>query len=421
MLEGILYFALGFLASTLLALMAAPIVWQRSAFLAKQRIERSVPLTLNEIQADKDQLRAEFAMSTRRLELSIDELRDKAASQVIEINRKRDEIAKLAEEQHGKLRSIDELQTKGGELRTRLKQREEQLNATTRRLEDVQSKLDEQALQLEEMRQLYDKARNDADSNRIELVAKQTEMENLSDRIESMSFSTADKGRSGTQEDLKAELAKTRAGLQSEKKKLATSKQQNASLTKDLENTTRQLEEAELELSKIRHSAGDEDNTHSELMTQLVEQQSLNVELEAKLAQTSLQIESLLNDASNANVKKAMTGLDEDKAQLAKEVEALKKERDDLAKQIDSIHAKQGEDWDVERRENAILRERINDLAAQVTTMTAAIEGEASPINDILRTADSQDSLAAADPQEDGADAINSLADRIRALQKAGT
>ena len=58
MLESGLFFTLGFLAATLLCLMVAPAIWRRAVVLTRQRIESSVPLTLNEIQADKDQLRA---------------------------------------------------------------------------------------------------------------------------------------------------------------------------------------------------------------------------------------------------------------------------------------------------------------------------------------------------------------------------
>jgi hypothetical protein len=41
-----------------------------------------------EIQADKDQLRAEFAMSARRLEMSVDQLKNKTTSQLAELGKK---------------------------------------------------------------------------------------------------------------------------------------------------------------------------------------------------------------------------------------------------------------------------------------------------------------------------------------------
>ncbi len=57
-LEVILYFVLGFFVAGLLALMVSPVIWNRAVELTRQKIESSVPLSINEIQADKDQLRA---------------------------------------------------------------------------------------------------------------------------------------------------------------------------------------------------------------------------------------------------------------------------------------------------------------------------------------------------------------------------
>ena len=48
----------------------------------------------SEIEAAKDQLRAEFAMTTHRLEMTVDRLRDKATEQLVEINEKRAEIVR---------------------------------------------------------------------------------------------------------------------------------------------------------------------------------------------------------------------------------------------------------------------------------------------------------------------------------------
>ena len=85
MIESILFFSLGFLCAGFLALMVAPALWRRAVVLTRRRIESTVPLSLNEIQADKDRMRAEFAMSTRRLEMSIKSFREKAAGQIVEI------------------------------------------------------------------------------------------------------------------------------------------------------------------------------------------------------------------------------------------------------------------------------------------------------------------------------------------------
>jgi Tfp pilus assembly protein PilO len=59
------------------------------------RLERALPNSVKELEADKDLLRADFAMSTRRLELSNEQLRNKTANQLAELGRKSDILNRL--------------------------------------------------------------------------------------------------------------------------------------------------------------------------------------------------------------------------------------------------------------------------------------------------------------------------------------
>ena len=92
MIQSLLFFGFGFLCALLLALLAAPSFWRRAVRLTERRIQASVPLTMNEIQAEKDALRAGFAMATRRLEVKVKDLKDRVAGQMVEIERVRDEL-----------------------------------------------------------------------------------------------------------------------------------------------------------------------------------------------------------------------------------------------------------------------------------------------------------------------------------------
>src|SRR5216683_1499750 len=85
MIEPIMYLAIGFLLSMLCGLMIVPLVHNRAVRLTTRRLEAATPLSMAEIQADKDQLRAEFAVSARRLEMSVDQLKHKTTSQLADI------------------------------------------------------------------------------------------------------------------------------------------------------------------------------------------------------------------------------------------------------------------------------------------------------------------------------------------------
>ena len=186
MLEGVLYFALGFLAAALLALMVAPAIWRRAVVLTRRRIESSVPLTLNEIQADKDQLRAEFAMSTRRLELSVEKLRGKAAEQLIDINRKREELTELSDETQDKSENLTKLETEGSELRSQLRQSEQDLVDVNRRYRAAETALEDRSAELDLMEQRYRGASTEFDGRRIELAARDTQLQNLTDKMSNL-------------------------------------------------------------------------------------------------------------------------------------------------------------------------------------------------------------------------------------------
>ena len=95
MVEPIMYGAIGFLIAGLLVIGFIPLVHARAERLTTRRLEALTPLSMAEIQAEKDQLRAEFAMSTRRLEMSVEQLKAKTTNQLTEIGRKSDAIGRL--------------------------------------------------------------------------------------------------------------------------------------------------------------------------------------------------------------------------------------------------------------------------------------------------------------------------------------
>ena len=421
MFEGLLYFVLGFLASALIALMISPVIWARAVVLTKRRIESSVPLTLNEVQADKDQLRAEFAMSTRRLELSIEELQEKASRQVIEISRKRDELTKLANESREKIRTVEELESRSSDLRSRLAEREDAYARVAADLNKAKADLEARALDLDRLQRTVSETRAEADSKRIELVARQTSIEGLSDK-------TAD--LEAERQTLKKELQElhdnartTAVALENANSQIADADQRLARLQKSNADLEEKLRRRERDLSEIRATDQVEDDSSTELTRQLMDERRKTNALEARLAKTTLRMEALLSDASNENVSRAIKTLNTEKAELCKKLNTAVTERDRLMGEVTAYRENTGLEWDTERKENAILRERINDLAAQVTAITAAIEGPESPINMILEQAAKAKKIKAATSYGSGSGSGSmsgdgqSLADRVRALQ----
>ena len=87
--------ALGFLSAALLGLLLAPFYRRRTSRLAVQQLKQSLPLSEAEIRADKDRLRAEFAILIHQLEARVEKASLAAARQRIELNRRDAAISTL--------------------------------------------------------------------------------------------------------------------------------------------------------------------------------------------------------------------------------------------------------------------------------------------------------------------------------------
>jgi chromosome segregation ATPase len=112
MIESIMFFAGGFLVAGLLALALISSVHHRAVRLTQRRLQDALPVSLTEIQADRDKLRAQFAMSACRLEMTVEQLEAKVTNQRGEIARKSEAIARLKAQLAEKDGLADELGAK---------------------------------------------------------------------------------------------------------------------------------------------------------------------------------------------------------------------------------------------------------------------------------------------------------------------
>jgi len=126
--ETVMFFGLGFLLAMLLMLAFMPAVHQRAVRLTRRKYA-PVPLEQKEMHAEKDRIRADFAMSTRKLEHDIDHMQRKAAAHFTEIARKSETIAQLRETLDARDVLIAELQAQAPRIATAVKTDDSELQA----------------------------------------------------------------------------------------------------------------------------------------------------------------------------------------------------------------------------------------------------------------------------------------------------
>ena len=413
MIEPIMYFGIGFLAAALVGLVIIPLVHSRAVRLTMRRLEAATPLSMAEIQADKDQLRAEFAMSTRRLEVAVEGLRTKSTSQLAELGKKGDAINRLKIELGEKTATIFALEARDKALRDQLRTTEEEFSIKTSAMLDAQRALSAKEADLAKLMSELDERSSTAEAQKVDIVALKTQVEALKERLTGASneLKTVEDRRDAERVELKAatqELSEERGKVENLGRRVSELEQALVAQTteaeilgrraNDLENRlgeqSRLLNESEFELKHLRADFEKANKTEADLRAAIAE-------LDGRANSATQQLRS-------------------ENAQLLAEMNTTKEERDRIAREFGNMKREAEESWASERVENALLRERINDVAAEVARLASALEGPNSPIDAILaaETARDRASLTAGgEPELGAAPAAGDLADRIRALQ----
>lgn len=335
-IENIMYFALGLLVAGLVALIILPAVWKRAVRLTKRRIEAATPITMAEFRADKDQLRAEFALSTRRLEMNVETLRKRLAEQLGDVNQKRSDLGLLKAERDQHLAVVRELEAREAELRARVAELEREGTDLAQRLRMRDRELD----------------------TRSEEVAK------LRDTLRGGLPRGTDADGKPLTGDYDEDIDRLTTTLAIERKRASFLEDQARSLLARLETSDRRSVEATAAIAQMRAALTTRDDKKDAQADSLVV-------AEARIASAENRLNALL--AETSQVVEQSEGRAElllaDKLNLEAELETLRKK-------VSNVESTILADWDTERIEEAYLREKLNDIAASVSRLVYAVDTE---------------------------------------------
>lgn len=337
LIENIMYFALGLLVAGLAALIIMPAVWKRAVRLTKRRIEAATPITMAEFRADKDQLRAEFALTTRRLEMNIEALRKRLAEQLSDVNQKRTDLGALKAEREQHLAVVQELEGREAEARARILELEKEGADLANRLRKRERELETRAAEIETLRNSLRGGL--APATRADGIALAGEYDEDIDQL-----TTA---------------------LAIERKRAAFLEEQARSLVDRLETSDRRSAEASAAIAQMRDAlAGREAQREAnaeELLAAEARIASAENRLNALLAQTS---------PTAAEAEGRPDQLLADKLSMDEELERLRNK-------VGSVERDILEDWETERFDETDLRDRLNDIASSISRIVYAADHDA--------------------------------------------
>ena len=179
MIEPIMFVGIGFLLAGLLVIGVIPLVHARAVRLTTRRLEALNPLSMAEFQADKDLLRAEFAMSTHRLEMQVEEIKAKATDYLTEVGKKSEAIGRLKLELGEKTAALLALGAKERQLADDLESTQADLAVKGGALEETERALASTEAELTEVRAKLPRSLVTADSKRSPLSRPKNSMRAL--------------------------------------------------------------------------------------------------------------------------------------------------------------------------------------------------------------------------------------------------
>jgi chromosome segregation ATPase len=384
-------------------------------------MEAATPLSMAEIQADKDQLRAEFAMSARRLEMNVDQLKNKTTSQLAELGKKSDAINRMKIELGEKNATIFSLEAREKAVKEQLRTTEEEFADKTEALRTAETVLKDKQSELARLSaELSDRSMT-AESREVELVAVRAQIVELRSRVG----------------DAEQEFATTHARLEQQRGESGMATRELAEARSRVENLSQRVTDLDRQLIIQVKEAEMLGNRVNDLETRLSTQGKLLAERDyennllrqstATAERTAMELRDELT-AMNGGKAPAIEKLRAEKAAVEEALRIARDERAKLQRDINAIQAQAESSWATERMENALLRERINDIAAEVAKLAMQLEGPNSPIEAMLAA---EPEMPAKGPRPAGGTVANgatangsvppegggTLAERIRALQ----
>jgi len=392
-IDAMMYFALGAFAAALVMLLIMPAIWRRAVRLTKKRIEAATPITLAEFRADKDQLRAEFALSTRRLEMNVEQLRKRLSEQLGDVSRRKTDLAVLKSERDEHLAVVRELEEREAELRGRIVELERESTDLAQRLSRRDEELAQQAGELGQARAAI----------RASLPP---------------SIRADGKALTGNYDEDVDELL---TALSVERKRASFLETQARGLLGHLEQTDKRSGDINTAMAELRRSLGGRDDAETGAEQNLVE-------AEVRIANAESRLNALLEETTEIVAR----GAQKHERLLAEKLSA-EAQIEQLREKVLGVESSVLADWDSERLEQSHLRERLNDIASDVSRLIYAVDTqspldvEESLFDRVQRFADDgvkaeslpvRNGVAARSTPAAGGPMRGSVADRMQALRE---
>jgi chromosome segregation ATPase len=359
-IEYALLFGLGFLAAALLVMLVAPAIHKRIVLYTENRLKATMPLSPQEIRAQKDMVRAVYAAENARTTQEL--LREREASVALRIanDTLSKEASHLVADNQDLRAQIHDMSVEAADFRSKIRRVEveaDNLKEALRRTEESAAAKD---LEIMTLGRRIERIMADVDNLKIERTTRETEIENLKMRVQAL-------------------------------------RDEREELRREAKLVTKRAKDAEIRLAQEEHKL-------LRLDDRLAREMADNVDKDALLERRAKEITRLKQGVKSANsqVRAAIKSLKAANLPVPDFKEFAIVEDEPVAAAAGTVAAAGATDLEDELRHrhtalterllkaktatnDKALREEIADIAAKMIVLTASREGEKSPIPELLR------------------------------------
>lgn len=341
MIEYALLFGLGFLSAILLVSLMAPAIHRRIVVYTEKRLRATMPISPQEVRAQKDMARALYAAENARTRQELDAEREKALSLKFRNDNAVTDVSKLIGETRDLKAQLEQMTLEVSDLR-----------AKARRHEDAAARLKA--------------ALNDAEETGL---SRTQEISSLTKRINAISREL---------DDLRIALSAREIEVEQARHKTASWRRERETLAKELEDANSKNREAANHMSR-------ESRKVARLEEQLAQEAARNADRETLLERRAQELARLKERMAGGSEAPAVVApiiqLGEKAAtpdRLAREIEDIRNQGTALTERLMNVRGNGNDD---------AIRREISQIAARMIALTAAQEGDTSPIQALIADA----------------------------------
>jgi chromosome segregation ATPase len=201
-IEQAMIFALGFLVAGLLALAFVPAVWARANRLTRRQLEMQIPLSVQEILAERDQLRAEFAVERCRLDQRVAQLSDRHAGDLAQLGQLVAQLSQLQDDVATGAHALKESEAAAAHARSELFATQAELGAVHKAFYDAEGLLERRQAEFLEYVRMQESMKLLAEARFAALAASDARVASLELRLGDVSRNLIEAEQKITQKEL---------------------------------------------------------------------------------------------------------------------------------------------------------------------------------------------------------------------------